>query len=437
MAASCGRTASSTPWPTARSSASGAGCPSASDAGCAVSGPCSGGRPRLVGGRFPGAAAVRSVPRVPGGTRWCPRRTARARPTLPGHRRERGRREEADQLCPSHGAPLRRRIPDDGVVDLGERDPVRVDHVAADLGASADREAQRPQPGPPQPAASVRATPPPRSSAGTPRREPAVDPHVVGDQHTAGARRRWHRPWGGARWTGVGGQGAERTAPHLGQRALRPVEEARDAELVRRPAGEAVPGGEHRLPARERSRRPEGTNGTTSTAPKRGDAPHGGWPRSMCGDGGAATRRAAASTSARSPPRVRTDRWWSGRSGRRGEVPPAAATAATTSRSRPSLMLMTHSAPVTRRRRHRGSGADADDAQADPAAAEDAPALALRLAAPHAVVDALVQRVLEACSATGHSAQMRWASCTPTPSLGKKMDGDSPCTSLAPSSPCP
>jgi hypothetical protein len=43
-----------------------------------------------------------------------------------------------------------------------------------------------------------------------------------------------------------------------------------------------------------------------------------------------------------------------------------------------------------------GSGAGADDAQPDPAPAQDATTLALGLATPHAVVDALGQGILEA-----------------------------------------
>ena len=70
------------------------------------------------------------------------------------------------------------------------------------------------------------------------------------------------------------------------------------------------------------------------------------------------------------------------------------------------------------------AGGQTETRACDPAAAEDAAALALGLPAPHTVVDPLVEGVLQAGSATGHSAQIRWASCTPIPSLGKKKDGE-------------
>ena len=58
------------------------------------------------------------------------------------------------------------------------------------------------------------------------------------------------------------------------------------------------------------------------------------------------------------------------------------------------------------------------------AALEDAPALTLAAAAPHAVVDALLERVLEALARSpGSPAQILRARSTPTPSLGKNVAG--------------
>jgi len=76
----------------------------------------------------------------------------------------------------------------------------------------------------------------------------------------------------------------------------------------------------------------------------------------------------------------------------------------------PSLMLMTHSAgPGGRPAPCRGSGADADDAKPTRRRRQHAPTLALGLGRPHPVVDALGQGYSRQASATGHSAQMRWA----------------------------
>ena len=55
--------------------------------------------------------------------------------------------------------------------------------------------------------------------------------------------------------------------------------------------------------------------------------------------------------------------------------------------------------------------------------AEDAAAFAFRRAAPHAVLDAMQERVLEALDPHGHSAHTRCAVSTPVPSDGKNSAG--------------
>ena len=97
-------------------------------------------------------------------------------------------------------------------------------------------------------------------------------------------------------------------------------------------------------PRRRRARRAprpsatpaRGTNGTTSTTPRRGCTPSC-VERSRRATAAAANRRGASS-----PTRVNTDRWWCGSVWRRaGRPPQAASSSASSAVSRPSLMFTT------------------------------------------------------------------------------------------------
>ena len=104
-------------------------------------------------------------------------------------------------------------------------------------------------------------------------------------------------------------------------------------------------------------------------------------------------------------------------------------------------MLMTHSAgaePRGRRPASRRSGAGADDAQSDPAAAQDATALALGLAAPHAVVDPLGRaRTRGRRRRRGTRRRCAGPPARRRRHSGRRWTATGPCTSPLPSSPCP
>ncbi len=173
-----------------------------------------------------------------------------------------------------------------------------------------DRQAEGAQPGPAECGRRARGA----DLRGRPSGRPVRilgDPHVVGHQH--GARADGGGPCRrvGLRRTGVGVEGAEGAAPHLGKGPLGPVEEAGHPERGARPFGEPVTAPwHHHIDVRRSSR----VRRAGRTAPRRrprvaGCTPR--WAERSIGvhRGSAATGGAAASTSARAPPRVRTERW--------------------------------------------------------------------------------------------------------------------------------
>ena len=211
-------------------------------------------------GRPPSALAA---PAPPAGPRWSGPRRGRARPSGPG------RSPRAPPRAP--GPPARRarsrghlsrrrrgRRPSAGPTDVG------VDQVHRHLHAVADGEAERPD-------ARVRGSPrrSARASSRSARRARRC-------RRRAAARAPTHVAPAvgcGRGRTAVGRQLAERVAPHVGQRPLGPVEEARHAELVGQPRVRSGPGRGARRPSSMPSR---GTNGTTSTTRAAGATPRAG-----------------------------------------------------------------------------------------------------------------------------------------------------------------
>ena len=168
-----------------------------------------------------------------------------------------------------------------------------------------------------------------------------VDPEVVGDEHRASADGHRSRRRVGEAGHGrpeVGDELAERVLAHRGQRALGPVEEAREVEGHRRPAGELVPGPHgvrHRIVG-ERHERHDVDDPEPGMGARVGRAGRGGPPPRRPPPSERPRRRGSA-----------RDRLWSGSlwtSSRSG--PATEAIAATSDWSRPSLMLTTHSSTV-------------------------------------------------------------------------------------------
>ena len=157
-----------------------------------------------------------------------------------------------------------------------------------------------------------------------------------------------------------------------------------------------------------------------------------------------ASARAALSHGSAWPARVKTDRLWSGSRCRSSRAwPGGVGQPARKSWSRPSLTLTTHSmitAPAVsgvagragataRRRPERGRALEAPGRYLTATACERRRRRRMRRrsrseAPPHTPWSMWFSSAYSRQgSETGHSAQIRWATSTPIPSLGKKMSG--------------
>ena len=244
----------------------------------------------------------------------------------------------------------------------------------------------------------------------------AGDPHVVGDQHRPGSDRGGPRGRVGLSTdrcpAGAGG------TPAGGPRgASARVRRGSTAAPVRSPAHRAKRSLASTTSGRTVARSPSGPTGSAE-----GDERHhvdgtqsgmdaGVERRSMRATAAVTSSRAASSTDSSGPPRVRTERWCSGSEWTSSTVstPAALPMASMVDWSRPSLMLMTHSAQcppsntsapavqcVRRRRRDRsGDGGASGGAHVRTCrpTRRDRPARR--------------GRTRRQASATGHSAQMR------------------------------
>ena len=189
----------------------------------------------------------------------------------------------------------------------------------------------------PRPAPAPR--PPPAGPRPAPRRRPATrcrPPARAGPRRTPPPR------WGGAPAGRPSGASVGEGRPaHVGQRPLRPVGEAGQAQLAPGPRQEPVPGGDG-VVHRRALQRDEGHHVDHPQAgmrPRVASAGRGGPPPPPPPPG--------PRPPPPSPARVSTDRWWWGSECTSSRHrPPAAARSATTPRSRPSLTLTTHSSTV-------------------------------------------------------------------------------------------